>query len=48
LELYNISDSSNNGDQSYFTTSAPNAFAGMNTVAVGDDFVKQPKQQFRL
>lgn len=35
---------SNNGDQSYFTTSAPNTtFAGMNTGAVGDDFVKAAK-----
>lgn len=35
---------SNNGDQSYFTTSAPNtSFAGMNTGAVGDDFVKAAK-----
>ncbi|WP_126653312.1 trypsin-like peptidase domain-containing protein [Chryseobacterium aureum] len=36
--------SSNNGDQSYFTTAAPNtSFAGMNTAAVGDDFVKAAK-----
>lgn len=35
---------SNNGDQSYFTTSAPTAsFVGMNTGAVGDDFVKAAK-----
>nr|WP_315034972.1 trypsin-like peptidase domain-containing protein [uncultured Chryseobacterium sp.] len=35
---------SNNGDQSYFTTSAPNvSFAGMNTGATGDDFVKAAK-----
>ncbi|MBV8324764.1 trypsin-like peptidase domain-containing protein [Chryseobacterium sp.] len=34
----------NNGDQSYFTTSAPTAsFAGMNTGAAGDDFVKAAK-----
>ncbi|WPO83111.1 trypsin-like peptidase domain-containing protein [Chryseobacterium sp. JJR-5R] len=33
-----------NGDQSYFTKSAPNvSFAGMNTAAVGDDFVKAAK-----
>ncbi|MCJ7934393.1 MAG: trypsin-like peptidase domain-containing protein [Chryseobacterium sp.] len=35
---------SNNGDQSYFTTSAPTAsFVGMNTGATGDDFVKAAK-----
>ncbi|MFZ4930812.1 trypsin-like peptidase domain-containing protein [Chryseobacterium sp. Mn2064] len=35
---------SNNGDQSYFTTAAPKAsFVGMNTGAVGDDFVKAAK-----
>ncbi|MCJ8152490.1 trypsin-like peptidase domain-containing protein [Chryseobacterium sp. SSA4.19] len=33
-----------NGDQSYFTKSAPNvSFAGMNSAAVGDDFVKAAK-----
>lgn len=33
-----------NGDESYFTKSAPNvSFAGMNTAAVGDDFVKAAK-----
>lgn len=33
-----------NGDQSYFTKSAPDvSFAGMNTAAVGDDFVKAAK-----
>ncbi|PQA91508.1 protease [Chryseobacterium shigense] len=35
---------SNNGDQSYFTSAAPNAsFVGMNTGTVGDDFVKASK-----
>ncbi|MGH1518996.1 trypsin-like peptidase domain-containing protein [Chryseobacterium sp. JK1] len=35
---------SNNGDQSYFTAAAPTAsFVGMNTGAVGDDFVKAAK-----
>jgi Do/DeqQ family serine protease len=35
---------SNNGDQSYFTKSASNvSFAGMNTGAVGEDFVKAAK-----
>ncbi|WPO90672.1 trypsin-like peptidase domain-containing protein [Chryseobacterium sp. YR459] len=39
-----LGHNSNNGDQSYFTTSAPNtSFAGMNTGAVGDDFVKAAK-----
>ena len=34
----------NNGDQSFFTTAAPTAsFVGMNTGAVGDDFVKAAK-----
>jgi serine protease Do len=33
-----------NGDQSYFTKSAPNvSFAGMNSATVGDDFVKAAK-----
>ncbi|SEW40166.1 Do/DeqQ family serine protease [Chryseobacterium wanjuense] len=35
---------SNSGDQSYFTKSASNVtFAGMNSAAVGDDFVKAAK-----
>ncbi|MPS66526.1 MULTISPECIES: trypsin-like peptidase domain-containing protein [unclassified Chryseobacterium] len=35
---------SNNGDQSYFTKSASNvSFAGMNSAAVGEDFVKAAK-----
>jgi len=35
---------SNNGDQSYFTKSASNvSFAGMNSGAVGEDFVKAAK-----
>ncbi|WP_312902506.1 trypsin-like peptidase domain-containing protein [Chryseobacterium taichungense] len=35
---------SNSPDQSYFTKSAPNvSFAGMNSAAVGDDFVKAAK-----
>lgn len=33
-----------NGDESYFTKSAPNvSFAGMNSATVGDDFVKAAK-----
>ncbi|MDH6251989.1 serine protease Do [Chryseobacterium sp. H1D6B] len=34
---------SNNGDQSYFSSSKNVSFAGMNTAAVGDDFVKAAK-----
>ncbi|REC49181.1 trypsin-like peptidase domain-containing protein [Chryseobacterium pennipullorum] len=39
-----LGHTSNNGDQSFFTAAAPTAsFAGMNTGAVGDDFVKAAK-----
>ncbi len=42
LQYFN--NDSGNGDQSYFTKSAPNvSFAGMNSAAVGDDFVKASK-----
>ncbi|RKS96218.1 trypsin-like peptidase domain-containing protein [Chryseobacterium defluvii] len=34
---------SNNGDQGYFTSASNVSFAGMNTSAVGDDFVKAAK-----
>ena len=34
---------SNNGDQSYFTSSPNASFVGMNTSATGDDFVKAAK-----
>ncbi|MCS3867917.1 hypothetical protein J3D55_000833 [Chryseobacterium ginsenosidimutans] len=34
---------SNNGDQSYFTKASNVSFAGMNSAAVGDDFVKAAK-----
>jgi len=34
---------SDNGDQSYFTKSSNVSFAGMNSAAVGDDFVKAAK-----
>jgi len=34
---------SNNEDQSYFTKASNVSFAGMNTAAVGDDFVKSAK-----
>ena len=34
---------SNNSDQSYFTKSSNVSFAGMNSAAVGDDFVKAAK-----
>ncbi|WP_027387237.1 trypsin-like peptidase domain-containing protein [Chryseobacterium gregarium] len=42
--LQYLNHDSANGDQSYFTKSAPNvSFAGMNSAAVGDDFVKAAK-----
>ncbi|ROH95729.1 trypsin-like peptidase domain-containing protein [Chryseobacterium daecheongense] len=34
---------SNNGDQGYFTSSTNASFAGMNSAAIGDDFVKAAK-----
>ncbi|RNA60714.1 PDZ domain-containing protein [Chryseobacterium nematophagum] len=33
----------NNGDQSYFTKSSNTSFVGMNSAAIGDDFVKSAK-----
>jgi len=38
-----IGHDSNNSDQSYFTSSKNASFVGMNTAAVGDDFVKAAK-----
>ncbi|WP_027381273.1 trypsin-like peptidase domain-containing protein [Chryseobacterium daeguense] len=41
LQYFN--NDSNNGDQSYFTKASNVSFAGMNSAAVGDDFVKAAK-----
>ncbi len=38
-----IGNDSNTADQSYFTSSKNASFVGMNTAAVGDDFVKAAK-----
>jgi hypothetical protein len=41
--LQYLNHDSNNADQSYFTKSSNVSFAGMNSAAVGDDFVKAAK-----
>lgn len=41
--LQYLGPNSNNGDQSYFTSSSNASFAGMNSAAIGDDFVKAAK-----